>query len=100
VDRYPDFWHVALIRIKAGTPAHKCGELEVVSEALTSAQVLHSPDEMDPEPRLQHNAIVPEHPCSGDVIEREEFSMGQVRVAICSACGTEFQYVPDSDWLN
>ena len=26
--------------------------------------------------------------------------MGQVRVAFCSACGTEFQYVPDSDWLR
>jgi hypothetical protein len=50
--------------------------------------------------RARHNTIVPEHPCSGEVIEREEFSMGQVRIAICSACGTEFQYVPDSDWLK
>jgi len=39
-------------------------------------------------------------PCSGEVIEYEEFSMGQVRVAICSGCGTEFRYVPDSNWLK
>jgi hypothetical protein len=48
----------------------------------------------------RHNTILPELPCSGEVIEREEFSMGQVRVAICSACGREFQYGPDSDWLK
>ena len=41
-------------------------------------------------PALRHNALVPEHPCSGEVIEREEFSMGEVRVVICSSCGTEF----------
>jgi hypothetical protein len=57
-------------------------------------------DVMDPILHLRHNTIVPEHPCSGEVIEHEEFSMGEVRVAICSACGTEFQYVPDSDWLK
>jgi hypothetical protein len=55
---------------------------------------------MDPIPRLRHNPILPEYPCSGEVIEYEEFSMGQVRVAICSACGTEFQYVPNSGWLT
>jgi hypothetical protein len=55
---------------------------------------------MVPVSHLPHNTIVPDIPCSGEVIEREEFSMGQVRVAICSACGTEFRYVPDSDWLK
>jgi hypothetical protein len=55
---------------------------------------------MDTVPRLQHNAIVPEHPCLGEVIEHERFRLGEVRVAICSACGTEFPYVPDSDWLK
>jgi hypothetical protein len=47
----------------------------------------------------RHNTIVPEHPCSGEAIEHAEFSMGEVRVAICSACGTEFQYVPDAGWI-
>ena len=53
---------------------------------------------VDSLPRLRHNTILPEVPCSGEVIEREEFSMGEVRIAFCSACGTEFQYVADSDW--
>jgi len=55
---------------------------------------------MDPVWHLRHDTVVPEQPCSGEVIEHEEFSPGQVRVAICSACGTEFQYVPDSGWLK
>ena len=44
--------------------------------------------------------MLPEFPCPGEIIEREESSTGQVRVAICSARGTDFQYVPDSDWLR
>jgi hypothetical protein len=57
----------------------------------------HSADSV---PRLRHNTILPEYPCSGEVIELEKFSTEQIRVAICSACGTEFQYVPDSTWLK
>jgi hypothetical protein len=54
----------------------------------------------DSVPRLRHNDIVTEYPCSGEVIELEKFSTEQIRVAICSACGTEFQYVPDSTWVK
>jgi hypothetical protein len=52
---------------------------------------------MNFESHFRHNTLIPEHPCSGEVIEREEFSTGQVH-AICSSCGTEFQYVLGSDW--
>jgi len=55
---------------------------------------------MDAVSRLRHNTIIPEYPCSGEVIEYAEFLVGHVRIAICSVCGTEFQYLPDSDWLN
>jgi hypothetical protein len=51
-------------------------------------------------PRLRHNNIVPEFPCSGEVIELEKFSTEQIRVAICTGCGTEFQYLPDSTWVK
>jgi len=57
---------------------------------------VHSADS----PRLRHKMIVPEYPCSGEVIEHEEFSMGRIRVAFCSGCGTEFQYVPESRWIT
>ena len=36
----------------------------------------------DTKPRLRHNSMTPEVPCSGEVIEHEEFSEGQVHVAI------------------
>jgi hypothetical protein len=49
---------------------------------------------------LRHNSIVPEFPCSGEVMKLENFSTKQLEIAICSACGTEFQYVPDSTWVK
>jgi hypothetical protein len=58
---------------------------------------VHSSDPIAP---LRHADTIPEHACSGEVIEYKEFQMGQVRVAICSACGMEFRYLPDSHWLE
>jgi hypothetical protein len=31
---------------------------------------------------FRHNTILPEHPCSGEVIEHQEFSTSQSRVGI------------------
>ncbi|MGH9515392.1 MAG: hypothetical protein ACRD3P_06905 [Terriglobales bacterium] len=55
---------------------------------------------VDSVPRLRHNTILPEIPCSGEVIELEAFSKDNFRVAICPGGGTEFQYVPDSSWIT
>jgi hypothetical protein len=49
---------------------------------------------------LRHNDIVPEYPCLGEVLKLEQFSTERVEIALCSACGTEFQYVPDSTWVT
>jgi hypothetical protein len=54
----------------------------------------------DSVPRLRHNDIVTEYPCSGEVIQLDAFSTKHLTIAICLGCGTEFQYVPDSTWVT
>jgi hypothetical protein len=49
---------------------------------------------------LRHNTILPEYPCSGVVIELKEFPTERLQVALCSSCGTEFQFVLDSEWVK
>jgi hypothetical protein len=47
---------------------------------------------------MMHSDIVPEHCCDGEI--QMEASTQFVRVVRCSACGTEFTYVPDSNWVT
>ncbi len=50
--------------------------------------------------RLRHNKIVPDYPCSGEVIQLHKLRTDHVQVAFCSSCGTEFRYETDSDWVT
>jgi len=72
----------------------------VIAVTLVIADLMTDFHSADSTPRLRHNDIVPEFPCSGEVIQLEEFSTAHLKIAICSGCGTEFQYVPDSTWVT
>ena len=58
---------------------------------------LHKADSV---PCLRHNDIIPEYPYSGEVIQFEEFCTKHLEIAICSGCGSEFQFVSDSTWVT
>jgi hypothetical protein len=48
-----------------------------------------------------HGEILPEHDCGGELIELPEDEPTYVHfVAQCARCGTEFTFVPDSDWVT
>jgi hypothetical protein len=46
-----------------------------------------------------HSEILPEHDCGGELIELPEDELN-VHFAQCAGCGTEFTFVPDSDWVT
>jgi hypothetical protein len=48
---------------------------------------------------MLHSDMAPEHCCDGDLIQLK-VSTQYLRVVRCSACGTEFTYVPDSSWVT
>jgi hypothetical protein len=48
---------------------------------------------------MLHSDIVPEHECDGELIELTP-TPAYVQHAICSWCGTEFTYQPDSTWVT
>jgi len=45
-----------------------------------------------------HSDIIAEHNCSGELIELADSSR-RVQHVMCSYCGTEFIFVPDSTWI-
>jgi hypothetical protein len=47
-----------------------------------------------------HSEILPEHGCGGELIELPEDEPTYVHFAQCARCGTEFTFVPDSDWVT
>jgi hypothetical protein len=47
-----------------------------------------------------HSEILPEHDCGGELIELPEDKPTSVHFAQCARCGTEFTFVPDSDWVT
>jgi hypothetical protein len=48
---------------------------------------------------MLHSDILPEHSCDGELIQWDR-SHAYLKQARCSTCGTEFTYVPDSDWVT
>ena len=44
--------------------------------------------------------ILPEQDCGGELIELPEDKPTCVHFAQCARCGTEFTFVPDSDWVT
>ena len=48
---------------------------------------------------MLHSDILPEHDCGGELIELPE-DEPNVHFAQCARCGTEFTFVPDSDWVT
>ena len=48
---------------------------------------------------MLHSDILPEHDCGGQLIELPEDELN-VHFAQCARCGTEFTFVPDSDWVT
>jgi hypothetical protein len=48
---------------------------------------------------VRHSEILPEQDCGGELIELPE-DEPYVHFAQCARCGTEFTYVPDSDWVT
>ncbi len=68
---------------------------------MTDKESLHfTIDLTDAAHRLRHSNIVPDYPCSGKVIQLDKLSTEYAQVALCSSCGTEFLYEPDSDWVT
>jgi hypothetical protein len=47
-----------------------------------------------------HSEIIPEQDCGGEVTELPEDEPTHVRFAQCARCGTEFTFLPDSDWVT
>ena len=48
---------------------------------------------------MLHSEILPEHTCDGELIPLMESST-YLQVVLCSSCGTEFSFEPDSDWVT
>jgi len=48
---------------------------------------------------MLHSDILPGHSYDGELIPLKESST-YVQVALCSSCGTEFSFEPDSDWVT
>ena len=48
---------------------------------------------------MLHNDIVPEHSCDGKLVPLEE-APTCLHFVLCSSCGTEFAFEPDSDWVT
>ena len=49
---------------------------------------------------MLHSDLIPELECNGQLIQIDERSTRWVTVVRCSLCGTDFTYVPDSDWVT
>jgi len=49
---------------------------------------------------MLHSELVSEYPCTGELIRLDEKSTPILRVLRCVSCGTDFTYVPDSDWVT
>jgi hypothetical protein len=47
-----------------------------------------------------HSEILPEQDCGGELIGLPEDEPTYVHFAQCVRCGTEFTFVPDSDWVT
>ena len=47
---------------------------------------------------MLHSDILPEHNCGGALIELPRTR--QRMFAQCARCGTEFTFLPDSDWVT
>ena len=50
------------------------------------------------ETRMLHSDIVPEHECNGELIDVSESKY--VTKTWCLSCGTEFTYLPYSNWVT
>ena len=49
---------------------------------------------------MLHSEILPEQDCGGELIGLPEDEPTYVHFAQCVRCGTEFTFVPDSDWVT
>jgi hypothetical protein len=49
---------------------------------------------------VRHSEILPEQDCGGELIGLPEDAPTYVHFAQCARCGTEFTFVPDSDWVT
>jgi hypothetical protein len=47
---------------------------------------------------MLHSDIAPKHECGGGLIESSNSKY--VTKTRCTFCGTEFTYLPDSDWVT
>ena len=48
---------------------------------------------------MLHSDLAPEHECDGELIELTPTTAPVQRVQ-CPACGTEFEYQPDREWVR